>query len=131
MSMFNWQAPPGTNILSSRFWVYWAVTIPLTLLVLTVWLFWLHLHKSDTSDHSRMRSLKRGLDPISPDTISGKGPEWNRLMNFGLRKRGKGAHDSEVATPTFATDDLRRSTPDDHKSKTHIRADTLVQGPRR
>ena len=45
MSMFNWQASGTDRVLSSRFWIYWAVTLPLTLLVFSVWLFWLHQHK--------------------------------------------------------------------------------------
>jgi len=28
------------KIVSSRFWVYWAVTVPLTLLVLVIWAIW-------------------------------------------------------------------------------------------
>lgn len=39
MTMFNWQAQNG-QVLSSHFWIYWAVTVPVTLLVLLVWVLW-------------------------------------------------------------------------------------------
>ena len=41
MSMFDWQASP--HIVSSKFWIFWAVSIPLTVLVailLRVWWSW-------------------------------------------------------------------------------------------
>ena len=49
MSMFDWQAtsPSGSkaissdsSILSSKFWVYWVITIPLTLIVIISWRLW-------------------------------------------------------------------------------------------
>ncbi|CZR66397.1 uncharacterized protein PAC_16298 [Phialocephala subalpina] len=41
MTMFNWQAQNG-QVLSSHFWIYWAVTVPVTLFVLLIWIamFW-------------------------------------------------------------------------------------------
>ncbi|KAH9210510.1 hypothetical protein DL95DRAFT_343006, partial [Leptodontidium sp. 2 PMI_412] len=39
MPLFDWQAP-ADSVLSSRLWVYWAVTIPATLVVLIAWRIW-------------------------------------------------------------------------------------------
>jgi len=39
MSMFNWEATDGP-VLSHYFWVYWAVTVPVTILVLSIWALW-------------------------------------------------------------------------------------------
>ncbi|KAH7400318.1 hypothetical protein BKA64DRAFT_708005 [Cadophora sp. MPI-SDFR-AT-0126] len=39
MPLFDWQAPAHA-VLSSRFWIYWAVTIPATAMVLVVWRIW-------------------------------------------------------------------------------------------
>jgi hypothetical protein len=33
MSMFNWNADAGETVVSSRFWIYWATSIPLTTVV--------------------------------------------------------------------------------------------------
>ena len=38
MSMFDWQSQE--DVLSPRFWIYWAVTLPLTLSTVGIWLAW-------------------------------------------------------------------------------------------
>lgn len=42
MSMFNWDAADSSPVLSRRFWIYWAVTLPLTAVVVLAWLLWTH-----------------------------------------------------------------------------------------
>jgi Mg2+ and Co2+ transporter CorA len=44
MDMFNWGAPKGSPVVSPRFWIYWVVTVPLTLVVLMIWSIWLQKH---------------------------------------------------------------------------------------
>ena len=39
MPMFDWNAPVDKTM-SDRFWIYWAVTIPLTVVVVVCWIFW-------------------------------------------------------------------------------------------
>ena len=39
MPMFDWNAAPEHSI-DRNFWIYWAVTIPLTCIVVVVWLIW-------------------------------------------------------------------------------------------
>ena len=39
MPLFEWNAI-GDEIISKRFWVYWAVSIPLTCLTLVIWVLW-------------------------------------------------------------------------------------------
>lgn len=41
MPLFDWEAKPGEPVMTSRFWIYWVVTVPLTLVVVTTWLVWL------------------------------------------------------------------------------------------
>lgn len=46
--MFDWQASEGDSqgngsshsVMSSRFWIYWVITLPLTAAVLVGWRFW-------------------------------------------------------------------------------------------
>lgn len=38
MPLLQWQ---NDAVLSSRFWIYWAITIPLTCLVLLLWAVWI------------------------------------------------------------------------------------------
>ncbi len=43
MSFFSWSSPAsasGTSTVSNKFWVYWVVTIPLTLFVIILWRVW-------------------------------------------------------------------------------------------
>lgn len=55
MSMFSWsqsssQSDPS-SVVSHRFWIYWAVTIPLTVLVIIIWrLWWLWQERSYQED---------------------------------------------------------------------------------
>ena len=52
MTMFNWQAAASgsENDLSNYFWVYWAVTIPLTLITLGGWFVWYRYSDLDWSE---------------------------------------------------------------------------------
>ncbi|KAL8928730.1 MAG: hypothetical protein Q9208_001508 [Pyrenodesmia sp. 3 TL-2023] len=104
MSMFDWQAPEGSSVLSSLFWIYWAVTIPLTFVVFLVWRFWLHQH----NDHDKAPSRHQGI---------GKPTELSVLFRRGLHRSANKTSEHEEALaessepPTLPT--------------------TLVQGPRR
>jgi hypothetical protein len=39
--LFNWRAVEGESLVDSRFWLYWAVTLPLTLVVIVIWGVWI------------------------------------------------------------------------------------------
>jgi hypothetical protein len=41
--MFNWNATEGEKVIQDRFYIYWAVTIPLTIVVLAVWTIWVRV----------------------------------------------------------------------------------------
>lgn len=38
--LFNWDAESWRDVPKSRFWFYWALTIPLTILTVAMWLIW-------------------------------------------------------------------------------------------
>ena len=40
MPLFEWDAVDDGTVVSKRFWIYWAVTVPLTILTLVVWVLW-------------------------------------------------------------------------------------------
>lgn len=48
MPLFDWEAPTSSTVLKSRFWIYWAVTVPATAIVLVLWRMWFKF------DHWRM-----------------------------------------------------------------------------
>lgn len=41
MPLFNWNAGAGQSVLGDRFWVYWTVTLPLTVAVMAAWWSWM------------------------------------------------------------------------------------------
>ena len=40
MPLFDWSSAPGDSVLNERFWLYWAVTLPMTIAVLSAWWLW-------------------------------------------------------------------------------------------
>lgn len=40
MPLFEWKAISDGMVVSKRFWIYWAVTVPLTFLTLLIWVLW-------------------------------------------------------------------------------------------
>jgi hypothetical protein len=38
--MFDWRATDGETIMSKHFWIYLVVALPLTLIVLAIWILW-------------------------------------------------------------------------------------------
>ena len=78
MPLFNWTAMDGENVTEDRFWVYWAVTVPLTIIVLLLLFIWFRVQdqnakesKKEAEDHSRKQET----------------PSW--LSSRTLRKRRK------------------------------------------
>ncbi|MCJ1283554.1 hypothetical protein MMC26_002884, partial [Xylographa opegraphella] len=40
MPLFNWNGTPDEPLVYDRFWIYWALTLPLTAAVLSIWWVW-------------------------------------------------------------------------------------------
>lgn len=59
MSMFDWRA--GEQAVSDRFWIYWAITIPLTVLTVSFWLIW--DHRRTVLAQIRNQEALKGLVP--------------------------------------------------------------------
>lgn len=54
--IFNWNAGKGEAVLSGRFWVYWATTLPLTIAVMVFWYIWMQWRqRRDMADDRRAR----------------------------------------------------------------------------
>ena len=69
MSMFDWQAN-AESVLTSRFWIYWAVTIPLTLATICAWYLWIS-RKAAIIRSQEQRVVKH----MGDDMIAPKDPE--------------------------------------------------------
>lgn len=73
MSMFNWQARDGEPVISSHIWVYFVIAIPLTILVVAVWLWWFCTQEKAQRHDIELQRLP-GSRPVSTvrSTKSGK-----------------------------------------------------------
>ena len=67
MPLFNWDATHWSAVVSNRFWLYWAVTVPATAMVLILWRVWFKF------DHWRM--------------MKGEGPFWEDAKLWWLSRR--------------------------------------------
>jgi Mg2+ and Co2+ transporter CorA len=68
MPLLNWQAPKGSTVVSHRFWVYWAVTVPLTIATILLWLAW--FSRKDIAVKWK-KSHKRRTGPSPPRIQNG------------------------------------------------------------
>lgn len=96
MSMFNWQPSASnsdstsssdkssTRIVSSYFWVYWAITVPLTFLVAVSWRVWWNWEKKNFD-----QDVRTEIENIEEPGSWGGGRETDMRAKAGDSK-GKG-----------------------------------------
>ena len=74
MSMFNWQQSDDSTsshgkamVVSPQFWIYWAVTVPLTLITLIGWALWWNFEKRryDIDIHETLGNAEAAGQPYS------------------------------------------------------------------
>jgi Mg2+ and Co2+ transporter CorA len=71
MPIFRWNASSGTDVVSHRIWVYWAVTIPLTLVTFGCFLLWDHLMNKPRPPHiPASNSAAASKHSLSSETLS-------------------------------------------------------------
>lgn len=63
MPLFNWDAPTAGEVVKQHFWVYWAVTGPLTLLTMTLVGLWMTVHHSESTMHEWNQLRGQRLKP--------------------------------------------------------------------
>lgn len=67
MTFFNFQESSG-HYVSSQFWIYWAVTIPITVIITGIWYIWEKRReaKYDKEDED----LEKGSDEMEKDIMA-------------------------------------------------------------
>jgi hypothetical protein len=61
MPFFDWTSNTSSRIeTKANFWIFWAITIPLTLLVLAIWGFWVKIvvPRQQLKDEETLESWK-------------------------------------------------------------------------
>ncbi|KAI9737256.1 MAG: hypothetical protein M1818_005789 [Claussenomyces sp. TS43310] len=62
MPLFDWSAPRGSTVVNDRFWVYWVVTVPGTLIVLVLWrTWWIWQQWSQAQNQNSQSSLRKTM----------------------------------------------------------------------
>jgi hypothetical protein len=136
MSMFDWNAPKGMRVLSDRFWIYWAVTVPFTLLVLTIWIIWYKWHrkhesKSKNDPEPPILQLEVG-DTLEPSIRKMSWRNFFRLAPITEKKEiyDKAAEETAIDVPPGAAVSTAVE-PGRISFELLLRTDTVIQGPRR
>jgi len=90
MNMFQWQPDDGTAsggaTVSNKFWIYWAITIPLTILTVGAWLFWTrYYHRHEVAmDKRALNNLEAGLEQSTKGILAISSNEPNLQHSSGL-----------------------------------------------
>ena len=93
--LFRWDAPPGQPVVvQDRFWYYWAVTVPLTVAVLLLWMAWEHLVQTLEGTRKRLflKRLrgKKGGGGADAERQDGRAPLVEKAANFEGPGAGEG-----------------------------------------
>lgn len=72
MNMFNWEDQGSDRTVSSKFWIYWAVAAPLTVMTLGGWGLWWNFEKHRYDEH--LESTVKRAGEVKPP------PWWQRLL---------------------------------------------------
>lgn len=76
MPLLNWEAKAGDSVMSSRFWIYWALTLPLTLTVVSIWLVWLKREALLHGEEDKEARASGGLGKVNLEEVM-KTDDWN------------------------------------------------------
>lgn len=95
MPMFNWDAERESDVVSHRFWIYWAVTVPGTLAVLVVWRLWWMFEEWRVRREEEGRSIWR--DALKWVRTRGRHvPAARTVKREDDGKRGPRKHEKEL-----------------------------------
>ena len=94
MDMFDWQAPKGASVVSFRFWIYWAVTAPLTVAVVSIWFLWLRTHKKHEVDgqNDSMLAVPFSNPVVKPDPNGAGKQSWFRRQRARVLAKDEEKH---------------------------------------
>lgn len=110
MSIFDWQPDgSGDSVVSYRFWIYWCLTIPLTVVILVLWRAWWV-----GQDRYFRRHLSKDLseERYWTDDRKPRGLETSYLHDFLYMSVRRGESSVEAGPAMFPTS-TRNSTVDD------------------
>lgn len=103
MNMFDWQQDPASgSVVSPRFWIYWAVTVPLCFLTLSGWAIWWGYEK-------RRYDVDVADTLLSADTLHRV--SWFEKLSKKKRQDGSKEEHDELETGEHNHQSLRQRLP--------------------
>ena len=100
MPLLDWQAPRGASVVSDRFWIYWAVTAPLTAAVLLLWSAWYFFSSSQRARH-RLAHRKESQDGSKRQSPPFEMRILTALETGHLRKRSRRMIENDTTEETL------------------------------
>ena len=76
--MFDWNKPPGDNVNTRTFWIYWTVTIPLTLSVFLAWWAWFRFK---TARETKEDKLLVEMEKLEEERNEGNSSGYSQLRS--------------------------------------------------
>lgn len=71
--MFHWDAAPGERVAGRRFWIYLAVSLPITILTLMALFIWMSIADKASSEKTRVRDILHERAIKTWDSLRDKG----------------------------------------------------------
>ena len=74
MPLFQWNAETGIGLVSKHFWIYWATTVPLTILTVAIWIVWTKVmgNRHNVQDKIGREQLWKDIDDMEDDPLTEK-----------------------------------------------------------
>ncbi|KAH0538563.1 hypothetical protein FGG08_004851 [Glutinoglossum americanum] len=122
-NMFDFRSPNPEPIVSRKFWIYWAVTAPFTILVLAIWTAWYfwsegRQRRQDRDLEVSMEALGEAVEEEEDkeegeegeDDMGGEGGPVSRRSTIGLSKRSSTLRSGGAGSSTVRSLTKRSST---------------------
>ena len=70
--LFQWDASGKDRVISGRLWIYWAIAIPLTLMIFIPWAIWTRMKASENrrSLEQATRQFKKAVDGLGEHAVN-------------------------------------------------------------
>jgi hypothetical protein len=138
MPIFRWNASSGNDVVSHRIWVYWAVTIPLTLVTFGCFLLWDHLmnkpryppmanSKEAAASNQSLATSTASADNSSADSVYGQGS--GAVSRHSSAAMSRHTSDPKFLSQVSIASIQRSSEPLNGSRPTSTHTTPSVQGP--
>jgi hypothetical protein len=118
MPLLDWSAESSSDIVTHHFWIYWVVTVPLTLLTMFVVNFWIIVRGKKNKAISKAARMSvgfenRGSDQMSFSESSFRSKKEGKVLRGLKYVRDRGVKLLNFKKPAYSESSSSRSWTDD------------------